>query len=148
MLCCSTVAWTQTATQRLVVWQKSGEKIYIDMTDEPRTTFENGLLVITSNSPRSNYQFQLSNILRYTFEGGSTDIGTIVSRDLTVAQNDEGVTLKNVPNGTIVRMFDSSGRLLDSRKSDGAPILFSLQSRPAGVYLVNLNDKTFKISKR
>ena len=57
----------QTVTQQLVVWQKSGEKVYFDLAEEPRTTFENGLLVITTNSVQTSYQ--RSNIVRYTFEG-------------------------------------------------------------------------------
>ena len=66
-------AIAQDATQRLVVWQKSGEKVYIDLAELPETTFEDGLLVIRGS--KTSVQFQLSNILRYTYEGvGSTGI--------------------------------------------------------------------------
>ena len=31
--------WAQNTTQRLVVWQKSGEKVYFDLNEMPETTF-------------------------------------------------------------------------------------------------------------
>ena len=61
------VSWAQDATQRLVVWQKSGEKTYIDLTDEPETTFEDSKLVIITKT--TTIDFHLSNIQRYTYEG-------------------------------------------------------------------------------
>ncbi len=53
----SLLAWSigniaQTATQRLVVWQKSGEKVYFDISELPETTFEDGQLVITTRPAR------------------------------------------------------------------------------------------------
>ena len=41
----ATAMWAQAATKRLVLWQKSGEKVYFDLNDMPETTFENGLFV-------------------------------------------------------------------------------------------------------
>ena len=60
------------ATQRMVVWQRSGEKVYFDLTEEPETTFENGKLVIKTT--KTTVYYLLENVLRYTFEGVSTAI--------------------------------------------------------------------------
>ena len=69
----ATAMWAQTATKRLVLWQKSGEKVYFDLNDMPETTFENGLFVIKTNN--ATFQYQMDNVLRYTFEGvGNTGI--------------------------------------------------------------------------
>ncbi len=46
----ATAMWAQAATKRLVLWQKSGEKVYFDLNDMPETTFENGLFVIKTNN--------------------------------------------------------------------------------------------------
>ena len=134
-------------TQKLVVWLKDGSKIYIELTDEPRTTFEDGKLIITTNGPTST--FLLSNIQRYTFEGPMTGIGSVSSRDLIFAQDSEGVILRNVPEGTNVKLYDMSGKLLQSQTSDGHSSLhFSLTSFPVGVYLVNVDGKKLKVMKR
>ena len=66
-------------SQRLVVWQKSGQKVYFDLTEEPETTFEDGNLVIRSS--RTTVSYPLTNVLRYTYEGGTiTDVGDVKMR--------------------------------------------------------------------
>jgi hypothetical protein len=148
LIALSVVAWAQT-TPKLVVWLKSGEKVYFDLDEEPRTTFNNGLLIISTNSKALETSYQLDKVQRYTHEGVSTDIAETASRDLVVAQSNDALTLKNVPNGTPVQLYDPAGRLLETKTGNGAStIQFSLASRPSGVYLVKINDQTFKISKR
>ncbi len=142
------MAYADEVKQRLVVWQKSGEKVYFDLAEEPRTSFSGGLLIIKTNTVETSYQ--RSNIVRFTYEGVHTGVvSEAATRELTVTQTDNGITLKNVKKGTIVRMYDPAGGLIDTRTSNGtSPIQFSLTGRPAGVYLVNMNDQTFKILKR
>lgn len=139
--------WAQETTQRLVVWQKSGEKVYFDLSEKPVTRFSGDLLIIKTNTLETSYQ--RSNILRFTHEGIHTAVGEIATHNLIVNQSKDGITLKNVPTGTPVKLYDSAGRLLETKTSDGKVTLqFSLAGRPAGVYLVNMNEQTFKISKR
>ena len=122
--------WAQDHTQRLVVWQKSGEKVYFDLAEEPKTTFSNGLLIIKTKTMETSYQ--LSNILRYTYEGFATGISEVKNHNLTVAQSNDGMTLSNVPAGMLLRLFDAAGRPLDSQTSNGeTPVTFSLTGRPA-----------------
>ena len=69
----ATAAQAQGSTKRLVLWQKSGEKVYFDLNDLPETTFENGKLVIKTRN--SSVQYLMENVLRYTFEGtGNTGV--------------------------------------------------------------------------
>lgn len=35
--------------QRLIVWMKNGDKVYFDLTEEPETTFGDGLLTIATS---------------------------------------------------------------------------------------------------
>ena len=141
-------AWAQSAP-RLVVWLKSGEKVYFDLNTEPKTRFNNGLLIISANDKTLETSYQLSNVLRYTHEGVGTSVNETKTNDLIVEQSKDGITLKNVPAGTPVRLYDPAGRLLETKTSNGtSAVQFSLVGHPAGVYLVNLKDQTFKISKR
>jgi hypothetical protein len=39
-------AWSESSGARLIVWQKSGEKVYYDLVNAPVTTFHGNLLVI------------------------------------------------------------------------------------------------------
>ena len=55
-------AIAQDATQRLVVWQKSGEKVYFDLAEEPETTFEGTQLVIKTSKERSYIRARSSSV--------------------------------------------------------------------------------------
>ena len=64
---------TNAGGQRLVLLKKDGTKSYYDLHEEPVTTFEDGQLVITTS--KTTAYFNLSEIVRYTFEGAYDEIG-------------------------------------------------------------------------
>lgn len=138
-------AW---AAPRLVVWQKNGQKVFYDLAEEPHTTFENGLLVITTNNVRVEYQ--LSNILRYTYEGVNTSIETPLPDGTGFRQNGDDIDVYGLaPDGT-AQLYDLNGRLLESGTAEGNRnnVRFSLQNLPAGTYVVKVGDQSLKFMKR
>ena len=142
------VARADDAAQQLVVWLKNGQKTYFDLSEQPRTSFSGGLLVIKTNAMETSYQ--RSNILRYTYEGISTGIEKVTKqKNMTVGQTSDGAILRNVPKDTVVKLYDVNGLLLETRTSDGrSPITISFARRHAGVYIVNVNEQSFKFWKR
>lgn len=140
--------WAQNATPRLVVWQKSGEKVYFELNEMPETTFENRLLVIRSS--KTSVSYQLENILRYTYEGvNSTDIDLLPSeRAVIIAKNGDGVTFRNLPDGTTVGVYSANGMLVEQcTATTGKPLTISVAQRPAGVYVVKAGKETIKLMK-
>jgi len=145
----ATATWGQGATKRLVLWQKSGEKVYFDLNDMPETTFENGMLVIKTNN--ASVQYHLENILRYTFEGtGNTGINLQPSeRSISISQTGDEVTMRNLSEGTTVTVYAANGTLLEQRTVSGrSPFTLSVAQRPAGVYIVKAGSETIKLMKR
>ena len=139
----------QTNTQHLVVWQKGGQKVYFDLAEEPRTTFENGLLVITTNTVQTTYQ--LSNIIRYTHEGYIPYIGPtgINSRDVVFRQGKDQMAFDGLPDGTTIELYSIDGKMLSTQRADsGQTAVVSLANQPAGTYIVKVNDTTFKFIKQ
>ena len=55
------------AQARLVVWEKGGGKVVYQLAEQPTTTFEQGKLVLRTNTATVSYH--LENVLRYTYEG-------------------------------------------------------------------------------
>lgn len=108
MLFAMAAGHAQTNSQHLVVWQKGGQKVYFDLAEEPRTTFENGLLVITTNTVQTTYQ--LSNIIRYTHEGYIPNIGPtgINSRDVVFRQGNDQMAFDGLPDGTTIELYSVS----------------------------------------
>ena len=145
----ATATWGQGVSKRLVLWQKSGEKVYFDLNDMPETTFENGMLVIKTNN--ASVQYHLENILRYTFEGtGNTGINLQPSeRSISISQNGDEVTMRNLNEGTTVTVYAANGTLLEQRTVSGrSPLTLSVAQRPAGVYIVKAGNETFKLMKQ
>ena len=149
----SLLAWSigtiaQDATQRLVVWQKSGEKVYIDLAELPETTFEDGLLVIRGS--KTSVQFQLSTILRYTYEGiSNTGIEQLPDgRSISIAKDGDSVTLRNLSEGSTVSIYSANGTLIEKQTAQsGQPLILSVNNRPSGVYIVKTGKETIKLLK-
>ena len=148
LLACSIGNIAQTTTQRLVVWQKSGEKVYIDLAELPETTFEDGLLVIRGS--KTSVQFQLSTILRYTYEGiSNTGIEQLPDgRSISIAKDGDSVTLRNLSEGSTVSIYSANGTLIEKQTAQsGQPLILSVNNRPSGVYIVKAGKETIKLLK-
>ena len=143
------IAFAQDATQRLVVWQKSGEKVYFDLTEEPETTFEGTQLVIKTNTTTVFYQ--LENVLRYTYEGTMTAIDgpKLKPGEVRFKQGSDQMAFDGLPDGTTLEVYSLDGKKLFTRQAlGGQRTVLSLASHPAGTYIVKVGDATYKFLKR
>ena len=135
-------------TQRLVVWQRDGEKVFFDLAERPKTTFEGTNMIISTSTMTVNYP--LDRVLRFTYELKSSGIENAnISKSIRIAQNGNDLFLENLHQGTRIQFFSTDGRLLSSNVSDGRKtIVISLSSYPSGVYIVKADDITYKIMKQ
>lgn len=139
----------QDTTQRLVVWQKSGEKVYFDLAEEPETTFEGTQLVIKTSKTTAYYQ--LENVLRYTYEGELTAIEGTKLRpgEVIFRQGSDQMAFEGLADGTRIDIYALNGSLLKTQLVKGAQqTVISLAGHPAGTYLVKIGDTTYKFLKR
>ena len=137
-------------SQRLVVWQKSGQKVYFDLNEEPETTFEDGNLVIRSS--RTTVSYPLTNVLRYTYEGGTiTDVGDVKMRpgEVRFLQNAEQMAFDGLQDGTILEVYTLDGVKIKTVKAQGGQrTVVSLADQTAGTYVVKAGEATYKFMKR
>lgn len=140
--------WSQESTKRLIVWQKSGEKVYYQLTDLPETTFENGQLVIKTT--KTTVYYQLENIVRYTYEGVNTAVDLMPNeRSVSVSNEGDAVTFQNLPKGGAIQVFAANGMLLETLHAhSGQSLTVSISQRPAGVYIVKYGSENIKLMKR
>ena len=133
----------------LVVWKADGTKAYYELNDMPETTFEDGKLVIRTQS--ATVEYPMSEVLRYTYDGVGTNgvskarglHGAMVKRELN------SVTIVNLKEGSQVQLFNSEGALLDTKTSNGEePVVISVANQPNGVYMVKYESQTLKLIKR
>ena len=143
-------SWADDETQRLVVWQKSGQKVFFDLTEEPETTFEGGKLVIRTS--RTTVSYPLTSVLRYTYDGGTiTDVGEAKMRpgEMRFMQNDNTMAFDGLPEGMRLDVYTLDGlKVKTVQAQDGQRTVISLADQPAGTYIVKAGDTTFKFLKR
>ena len=145
----SMMTFAQDATQRLVVWQKSGEKVYFDLNEEPETTFEGTQLVIKTNT--TTVYYQLENVLRYTYEGTMTAIDgpKLKPGEVRFLQGTDQMAFDGLPDGTTLEVYSLDGKKLFTKQAlGGQRTVLSLASHPAGTYIVKVGDTTYKFMKR
>ena len=129
-------------SQRLVVWQKSGQKVYFDLTEEPETTFEDGNLVIRTSRTT----------VSYTYEGGTiTDVGDVkmLPGEVRFLQNAEQMAFDGLQDGTILEVYTLDGVKIKTVKAQGGQrTVVSLADQAAGTYIVKAGEATYKFMKR
>ena len=149
MLCGTIFSQAQDSAQRLVVWQKSGAKVYFDLNEEPETTFEDGQLVIKTTKATASYP--LESVLRYTYEGTTTAIEPARLRpgEIIYHQTRDQLSFDGLAAGTVLGVYTLDGRLIGTQTAyDGQTSVVSFASQPAGTYLVKVGDATYKFMKR
>jgi hypothetical protein len=150
MLATPIVGRAQTETQQqLVVWLTSGEKVYFNLDEEPRTTFDNGQLVITTS--RTTAYYQLTGVMRYTYEGAMTNIPAppLKPGEMVYMQSNNEMAFDGLPDGTTLDLYSSDGRKLRSeRATQDQRTVVSLADLPTGTYILKCGNATYKFVKR
>lgn len=140
---------TNDAGQRMVLLKKDGTKLYYDLHEEPVTTFSGGQLILTTS--KTTAYFQLSEIIRYTFEGAFDEIGKAKTRggETVYHQTRDAMSFDGLPKGTLVELYTSDGRKLSSQHTSGDTTTeVSLADQPRGTYYVKIGDAQYKFEKR
>ena len=147
MFACAAVAvWAQ-GGPRLVVWQKSGEKVTFNLHDQPETTFGGGKLMIRTNT--TSVEYQLENVLRYTYESLFDGIELQPNEQaVEVTPNGDAVTFRGLKTGATVQLYSINGALIDQCTATGQPLTISVSGKPTGIYIVKSGAACIKLMKK
>ena len=131
----------------LKVWQSDGQVLTISLADEPRTTYSDGNLIITS--AKSTVTLPLEKVRRYTYESAANGIDEAKPLRATFSKDGETLTLTGLKPHTAIYLYNVAGQLLRTIDSGDKPKVFVTVSQlPYGVYVVKANDVTYKITKQ
>lgn len=134
----------------LQIWQADGQIVTISLNEEPRTTYSDGNLVITTT--KTTITYPLEQVWKYTYVlEGSISEGDGVPDGIKSILSEDGETLtfKGLKAGTEVLLYSASGQLvrrLSAANDNNVAVSVSLL--PTGVYIVKANNATYKITKR
>lgn len=142
-LCLSALA-DEPKTQ-LVVWAKDGTKVAYALTEMPKITFTETDLIITTNGVEVEYK--LENMARFTYENeNSLDIVNLENVKDKLMINGDVLLFPSLRANSKIAIYSLDGKLLFFKTVlSSGEYAFPLEKLDAGVYLVHVNDITYKI---
>ena len=132
--------------QSLILWHSNGNTTEVELYTQPRVEFVNDKVLVTS--PVFNLEYDKDDILRFTYEGKGTDISLpIIESDFE--QKDGLIIFHDVKSVYKVVVYKVNGIRVPIQLSiQGKDAVLSLASIPSGVYLLSVNGRTSKFTKK
>ena len=133
----------------LTLLLKDGSTHTVRLVAQPVITIEGANLKIVGEW--LDLSLPLADVVRYTFGTyDATGIGSIKDDNhIDINVGDEGLSLEGLHAGDAVDVFDMGGkRLRHATASLSGSLNLSLGGLPAGVYVVKVNEKSYKIIKK
>ena len=132
----------------LVILTKDGSTQTFELAEQPVVTIAGTNLKVVSNT--ADVTIPLNEIVRYTFfKRNATNIEEVGSVKESVDYQDGVLTMDGLTAGSVVNVYAMDGRLVQSATvtQDGT-YRHSLSSLARGVYIVKVNNLSYKILKR
>ncbi len=141
----SVVAQT-TSNATLVLHHADGTTTDIALFTQPRVTFTADKLLVMS--PVLNLEYPAENVLRFTYKGEGTGI-TSPQSDAEFSQENGQMVFHGITAADRVAVYTTNGIRVPVRlvTYDGG-LALPLSSIPQGVYILSVNGKTSKFTKR
>lgn len=131
----------------LQVWQADGQVLNISLSEEPKTTYSDGNLVITTT--KTTISYPLEQVKKYTYTTVETGISGPEAMKAMFSADGESLMFTDIKPNTTVFLFNVAGQLLRSFNAGKCSnFSVSVSTLPAGVYVVKANGITSKITKR
>lgn len=130
----------------LQIWQTDGQVMSINLADEPKTTYTDGNLVITTT--KTTITYPLEEVKKYTYmsTNGITQPEGLTAR---FSQDGESITFSGLERDTEISVYSTAGQIVQKVKANGKDkTTVSVSDLPTGVYVVKVNAITYKITKQ
>lgn len=125
---------------------KDESMVQFQLADKPELTFANDKLNVTAGTEVASYDY--ATVAGYHFTSEATAIQSVAKGSLVVRFTDNENIVIEGNDAFTASLYDTTGRLLDSRSATGTATL-SLAGQTTGVYVVKLSDgKSFKFLKK
>lgn len=132
--------------QYMQIWKTNGEVISVSLSETPVTYYSEGRLY--TNTSSMSVSFDLSEIRKHTFYSDANGISAIGDKKVELSENGESITFHGLTPGSIISIYSSSGVLMKQTTAKDNVETVSVSGMPSGVYAVQANGGTFKITKK
>lgn len=135
-------AWSQT----LVLWHADGTKTDVELFTKPNVRFDNDKVHVTSSV--ANLEYEKNDVIRFTYKGKNTGIAS-PSIDSDYSHEDGRIVFHNIKSTDKIALYNTNGIRIPIRLTvQGSSAILPLSSVPSGIYLLNINGRTSKFTKK
>ena len=113
-----------------------------------RLTFQEETFTMIFNTDAADEQFRYEDVLNMHFGTKSTTAVQNVAEDaaLNISYDGSFLRIEGIAEPSVLRVYDISGRPVMSQRVNGQAEI-STEQLSAGVYILKINNRTFKFSK-
>lgn len=130
----------------LVLWHPDGTTTDVELFNQPRVQFLNDSVFITSTVLALKYDAK--DILRFSYKGNGTGI-SLPQSETNYEQENGQLVFNGVKLTDHVALYTTNGIRVPVRLSSvNGHVSLPLSSVPKGVYVLNVNGKTSKFTKK
>lgn len=131
----------------LVIWKTNGERINILLNENPKVTFTENEMTITTKM--NKVSFSATDVIRFTYEDIPTGINNVAKgNDAMFSIEDEYLNLSNLSQSSLIHIYRTDGTLLSTAKANSnGSAKINIANFASGIYIVKTSVGNFKIHK-
>lgn len=134
--------------ETLVLWHANGKTTEISLSKKPRVTFSADILLVKGSG--INFEYPLSDIVKFTYkkEDIINDIDNPINQT-GFTRDDEKIVFTGIKSTDEVALYKLNGSRIDIQlNAVDDSLVLPLNSIPQGIYLLRINNQTYKIIKK
>ena len=134
----------------LKLWDRNGQVCgTYELGMNPNVTFTETQVIVTTNVADVIY-YSLPDMWKFTYEWGEgSGINNIAADNTSMKFDGSAIVFPALEAGSRIMVYASNGSLVMNKTvSEAGEYEFPLSSLSQGVYMVNVNGKTYKIVKK
>lgn len=134
------------SAQTLVLQHANGTTTDVELYTMPQVKFDGDRVLITSTV--LDMEYAKRDVLRFTYKGGALGISSPKSK-ANVSQQNGQLVFHGIKSSDQVAVYTANGIRIPARlQCSGSSATLSLSAIPSGVYLLSVNGRTSKFTKR
>ena len=145
-----TSVWAADKQNTLIVLTKNNVMHQFVLADKPKVTFEGNQLKVTCEKASASASFNLSDIIRFTYEGkDAAGIDELTVDPAEISMEGGTLVISQMKANSTVNVYSMDGKLVRQLKPHrSGTYRLNLSELPSGLYIVKADNTTYKITKR
>lgn len=139
-------SYAEVIGKQLIIWNKDGSKVAYSLGENPKITFTETEIEIENSDVLVFYP--LENLLRFTYEKDeSSSVKDISSDHIYFKYNKESLQFFGLKEYSTISICTLNGMLIHkTRISKSGDYSYPLSHLNSGVYIIKINELSYKIS--